>query len=163
MHLSDVLWASFVVKLSLYCKLSEMKIYTDLKDFSALNPVVTIGTFDGVHLGHKKVIRRLQELAHKVNGETVIFTFYPHPRLVLNSENNGLRLINTLEEKKVLLEAAGIDHLVIYPFTKDFSKLSYVEFVEQILVRQLGMKYLVVGYDHRFGHNREVRRSESIC
>jgi len=132
-----------------------MKIYTDLKDFSALNPVVTIGTFDGVHLGHRKVIRRLQELAHKVKGETVIFTFYPHPRLVLSEENNGLRLINTLEEKKVLLEAAGIDHLVIYPFTKEFSKLSYVEFVEQILVKQLGMKYLVVGYDHRFGHNRE--------
>lgn len=132
-----------------------MKIYTDLKDFSAINPVVTIGTFDGVHLGHRKVIRRLQELAHKVKGETVIFTFYPHPRLVLNKENNGLRLINTLEEKKVLLEAAGIDHLVIYPFTKEFSQLSYVEFVEQILVKQLGMKYLVVGYDHRFGHNRE--------
>ncbi|PXY00831.1 riboflavin biosynthesis protein RibF [Marinifilum breve] len=132
-----------------------MKIYTDLKDFSALNPVVTIGTFDGVHLGHRKVIRRLQELAHRVKGETVIFTFYPHPRLVLNKENNGLRLINTLEEKKVLLEAAGIDHLVIYPFTKEFSQLSYIEFVEQILVKQLGMKYLVVGYDHRFGHNRE--------
>lgn len=132
-----------------------MKIYTDLKDFSAINPVVTIGTFDGVHLGHRKVIRRLQELAQKVNGETVIFTFYPHPRLVLNAEDNGLRLINTLEEKKVLLEAAGIDHLVIYPFTKEFSKLTYVEFVEQILVKQLGMKFLVVGYDHRFGHNRE--------
>ncbi len=132
-----------------------MKIYTDLKDFSATNPVVTIGTFDGVHLGHRKVIRRLQELAQKVNGETVIFTFYPHPRLVLNADNNGLRLINTLEEKKVLLEAAGIDHLVIYPFTKEFSQLSYIEFVEQILVKQLGMKFLVVGYDHRFGHNRE--------
>lgn len=132
-----------------------MKIYTDLKDFSAINPVVTIGTFDGVHLGHRKVIRRLQELAQKVKGETVIFTFYPHPRLVLNPEDNGLRLINTLEEKKVLLEAAGIDHLVVYPFTKEFSKLTYVEFVEQILVKQLGMKYLVVGYDHRFGHNRE--------
>ncbi len=132
-----------------------MKIYTDLKDFSAINPVVTIGTFDGVHLGHRKVIRRLQELAQKVKGETVIFTFYPHPRLVLNTEDNGLRLINTLEEKKLLLEAAGIDHLVVYPFTIEFSKLSYVEFVEKILVKQLGMKYLVVGYDHRFGHNRE--------
>lgn len=132
-----------------------MKIYTDLENFKAINPVVTIGTFDGVHLGHRKVIRRLQDLAKKVNGETVIFTFYPHPRLVLNPENNGLRLINTLEEKKVLLEAAGIDHLVIFPFTEEFSKLTYVEFVEQILVKQLGMKYLVVGYDHRFGHNRE--------
>jgi len=132
-----------------------MKIYTDLKDFSAINPVVTIGTFDGVHLGHRKVIRRLQELAQKVKGETVIFTFYPHPRLVLNAEDNALRLINTLEEKKVLLEAAGIDHLVIYPFTKEFSKLTYIEFVEQILVKQLGMRFLVVGYDHRFGHNRK--------
>ncbi|WP_372753845.1 bifunctional riboflavin kinase/FAD synthetase [Labilibaculum sp.] len=132
-----------------------MKIYTDLKNFKAINPVVTIGTFDGVHLGHRKVIRRLQELANKVKGETVIFTFYPHPRLVLNPEETGLRLINTLEEKKVLLEDAGIDHLVIFPFTKEFSKLTYVEFVEQILVKQLGMKYLVVGYDHRFGHNRE--------
>lgn len=132
-----------------------MKIHTDLDHFSAINPVITIGTFDGVHLGHKKVIRRLQELAHKVKGETVIFTFYPHPRLVLNADNNGLRLINTLEEKKLLLEAAGIDHLVVYPFTKEFSKLSYTEFVEQILVKQMGMKYLVVGYDHRFGHNRE--------
>lgn len=132
-----------------------MEIHTDLKKFSAINPVVTIGTFDGVHLGHRKVIRRLQELARKVNGETVIFTFYPHPRLVLSDENNGLRLINTLEEKKILLEAAGIDHLVVYPFTKEFSQLTYIEFVEQILVKQLGMKYLVVGYDHRFGHNRE--------
>ncbi len=132
-----------------------MKIYTDLKDFSATNPVVTIGTFDGVHLGHRKVIKRLQELAQKVNGETVIFTFYPHPRLVLNPDNTELRLINTLEEKKVLLEAAGIDHLVVYPFTKEFSQLSYIEFVEHILVKQLGMKHLIVGYDHRFGHNRE--------
>lgn len=132
-----------------------MEIHTDLKKFSAINPVVTIGTFDGVHLGHRKVIRRLQELARKVNGETVIFTFYPHPRLVLSDENNGLRLINTLEEKKILLEAAGIDHLVVYPFTREFSQLTYIEFVEQILVKQLGMKYLVVGYDHRFGHNRE--------
>ena len=97
-----------------------MKIHTDLNNFSALNPVVTIGTFDGVHLGHKKVIKRLQELAKDVNGETVIFTFYPHPRLVLNTHNDELRLINTLEEKKKLLEAAGVDHLVIYPFTKEF-------------------------------------------
>jgi len=132
-----------------------MKVHTDLKNFSALNPVVTIGTFDGVHLGHKKVIERLKELARNVNGETVIFTFYPHPRLVLNINNDELRLINTLEEKKILLEAAGVDHLVIYPFTKEFSKLSYTDFVEKILVDQIGMKYLVVGYDHKFGHNRK--------
>jgi len=132
-----------------------MKVHTDLNNFSALNPVVTIGTFDGVHLGHKKVIKRLQELARKVNGETVIFTFYPHPRLVLNTHQDELRLINTLEEKKILLEAAGVDHMVIYPFTKEFSKLSYTDFVEKILVGQLGMKSLVVGYDHKFGHKRK--------
>lgn len=132
-----------------------MKVHTDLNNFSALNPVVTIGTFDGVHLGHKKVIKRLQELAKNVNGETVIFTFYPHPRLVLKTHQNELRLINTLEEKKLLLEAAGVDHLVIYPFTKEFSKLSYTDFVEKILVGQIGMKSLVVGYDHKFGHKRK--------
>jgi len=132
-----------------------MKVHTDLNNFSAINPVVTIGTFDGVHLGHKKVIKRLQELAKDVNGETVIFTFYPHPRLVLNTHNDELRLINTLEEKKKLLEAAGVDHLVIYPFTKEFSKLSYTDFVEKILVGQIGMKSLVVGYDHKFGHKRK--------
>ncbi len=132
-----------------------MKVHTDLNNFSALNPVVTIGTFDGVHLGHKKVIKRLQELAKAVEGETVIFTFYPHPRLVLNTHNDELRLINTLEEKKILLEATGIDHLVIYPFTKEFSKLSYTDFVEKILVGQIGMKSLVVGYDHKFGHKRK--------
>lgn len=132
-----------------------MKVHTDLNNFSALNPVVTIGTFDGVHLGHKKVIKRLQQLAKDVNGETVIFTFYPHPRLVLNTHNDELRLINTLEEKKKLLEAAGVDHLVIYPFTKEFSKLSYTDFVEKILVGQIGIKSLVVGYDHKFGHKRK--------
>jgi len=132
-----------------------MKVHTDLNNFSALNPVVTIGTFDGVHLGHKKVIKRLQQLAKDVKGETVIFTFYPHPRLVLNTHNDELRLINTLEEKKKLLEAAGVDHLVIYPFTKEFSKLSYTDFVEKILVGQIGMKSLVVGYDHKFGHKRK--------
>ena len=132
-----------------------MKVHTDLNNFSALNPVVTIGTFDGVHLGHKKVIERLQKLANDVNGETVIFTFYPHPRLVLNTHNDELRLINTLEEKKKLLEAAGVDHLVIYPFTKEFSKMSYTDFVEKILVGQIGMKSLVVGYDHKFGHKRK--------
>lgn len=132
-----------------------MKVYTDLKDFSAINPVVTIGTFDGVHLGHRTVIHRLQEIAHRVNGESVLFTFYPHPRLVLNPQDTSLRLINTLEEKKILLESAGIDHLVVFPFTPEFSQLSYVEFVKTILVQQMGMKYLVVGYDHRFGRNRE--------
>ncbi len=132
-----------------------MQIHNNLDNFKAVNPVVTIGTFDGVHLGHKKVIHRLQELARQVNGETVIFTFYPHPRLVLGNKDDELRLVNTLEEKKLLLEAAGIDHLVVYSFTKAFSKLSYSDFVRSILVDKMGINCLVVGYDHKFGHNRE--------
>ncbi len=132
-----------------------MQIHSNLDNFKAINPVVTIGTFDGVHLGHKQVIRRLQELAHQVKGETVIFTFYPHPRLVLDRENCQLRLINTLAEKIFLLEATGIDHLVIYPFTKAFSQMSYIDFVQSILVDKIKVNSLVVGYDHKFGHNRK--------
>lgn len=132
-----------------------MKIHTDLKKFSATNPVVTIGTFDGVHLGHQRVISRLKEFAKKHNGETVIFTFYPHPRLVTSEKETNLRLLTTLEEKQSLFEKYGIDHLVVYPFDKKFSELSYAEFVEQILVDKMHTHCLVVGYDHRFGKNRE--------
>ena len=132
-----------------------VKVYYDLKEFKAINPVVTIGTFDGVHLGHRKVIAKLKQIAAEINGETVIFTFHPHPRQVLTPEENNLRLINTLAEKIELLEAAGIDHLVIYPFTSDFSKLTYQEFVEEIVVGKMKTSYLVVGYDHKFGQNRK--------
>ncbi len=132
-----------------------MKVHTDLEKFSATNPVVTIGTFDGVHLGHQRVISRLKEFAKKHNGETVIFTFYPHPRLVTSKKESNLRLLTTLEEKQSLFEKYGIDHLVVYPFDKEFSELSYSEFVEQILVDKMHTHCLVVGYDHRFGKNRE--------
>jgi len=132
-----------------------MKIHTNLDKFSVNRPVVTIGTFDGIHLGHRKVIDALKNIAKKEKGESVIFTFYPHPRLVLNPDEKDLRLINTIEEKKILLAETGIDHLVIFPFTQEFSKLSYQEFVEDILIGKMGMKYLVVGYDHKFGNNRE--------
>ncbi len=132
-----------------------MKIVTDITNFSVHHPVVMVGTFDGVHLGHQKLIHRLQDLAKKKDGESVIFTFYPHPRLVLGKKNDPVQLITTLEEKKRILSNLGIDHLVVYPFTKKLSQLSYVDFVEQILIKKLGMKYLLVGYDHRFGHERE--------
>ncbi len=132
-----------------------MKVHTNLKKFKATNPVVTIGTFDGVHLGHQKVISRLKEFAEKHNGESVIFTFYPHPRLVTSANETTLRLLTTLEEKKNLFEKYGIDHLMIYPFSKEFSELTYSEFVEQILVDKMHTHCLVVGYDHRFGKNRE--------
>jgi len=132
-----------------------VKLYTSLDQFRAKKPVVTIGTFDGVHLGHQKVIFRLQKIAEKHNGETVIFTFHAHPRLVTSPNENSLRLLTTLNEKINLFEKYGIDHLIIYPFDKDFSELSYSEFVEKILVEKIGTHCLVIGHDHKFGKNRE--------
>ena len=118
------------------------------------HPVVTSGTFDGVHIGHQKILNRVKELAKQVNGETVVLTFWPHPRLILKGDENSLKLLNTFDEKAALLEQAGIDHLVQIPFTKEFSQLSPDDYVQQILVNQLGTKFLVIGYDHRFGQNR---------
>ena len=132
-----------------------MKIHRDLNSFHAQNPVLTIGTFDGVHLGHRKIIDRLHDLAKTNNGESVIFTFDPHPRKVVASGENNLRLLTTLEEKIVLFSQSGIDHLIIYPFTPEFSMLTYEEFVEIVLVEQIHTKFLVVGYDHKFGKNRQ--------
>lgn len=132
-----------------------MKIYHDIHDFKVNNPILTIGSFDGVHLGHVKIIDRLRELACERNGESVIFTFYPHPRQILAPQEDSLRLLTTLNEKGRLFARAGIDHLIIYPFTKTFAELSYTDFVHEILVRQLHIKTLVVGYDHKFGKNRE--------
>lgn len=132
-----------------------MKIYRDISKFKVKNPVLTIGSFDGVHKGHLKIIDRLKEIAKSKGGESVIFTFFPHPRLVLYPEEGNLRLLTTLEEKIELFANAGLDHLIIYPFTKDFSKLAYNDFVKEILIDQLHIKHLVVGYDHKFGKNRE--------
>jgi len=132
-----------------------LKIHRDLKDFNAKKPVITIGTFDGVHLGHRKIISRLQDIARSIQGESVIFTFDPHPRKVVDPDETSLRLLTTLEEKIQLFSESGIDHLVIYPFTPEFAQLSYGQFVEQILVNQIHTEYLVVGYDHKFGKNRE--------
>jgi riboflavin kinase/FMN adenylyltransferase len=133
-----------------------MKIYYHLDDFSRLPfAVVTSGTFDGVHLGHQRILTRLKEVAQKYGGETVVITFWPHPRLVLYPDDNSLRLLNTFEEKAELIKEQGIQHLVRIPFTREFSNLSSVEFITKILVETIGTKKLVIGYDHRFGHNRE--------
>ena len=132
-----------------------MQIHYDLNKFKANKAVVTIGTFDGVHLGHREVITELKRLSALSNGESVIFTFDPHPRKVLAPDEASLRLLSTTQEKIRLMESLGIDHLVIYPFTTEFSRLSYDEFVTQILVNQLKMSSLVVGYDHRFGQGRK--------
>ncbi len=133
-----------------------MKVYRSIEEFQRLErAVVTTGTFDGVHFGHQKIIQRLCELARTFKGESVIITFFPHPRLVLFPEDNDLKLINTLDEKIDLLESLGVDHLLIIPFTKEFSRLSSLEFIQQILVDKIGTKKLVIGYDHHFGKNRE--------
>ena len=132
-----------------------MKVYQGLESFSKLdNAVVTTGTFDGVHIGHQKILQKLSETATKIGGESVLMTFYPHPRMVLQ-EQSDLRLLNTIEEKTELLAKAGIQHLIIHPFTKEFSRTTSVEFVRDILVNQIGTKKLVIGYDHHFGRNRE--------
>lgn len=117
--------------------------------------MVTIGTFDGVHLGHREVISELKRISTLSRGDSVVFTFDPHPRIVIAPQEDSLRLLSTKKEKINLMEKIGIDHLVIYPFTSEFSKLPYNEFVKNILVRRMNMASLVVGYDHRFGQGRK--------
>jgi riboflavin kinase / FMN adenylyltransferase len=133
-----------------------MRIYYSLDDFAPVkNAVVTSGTFDGVHLGHQKILGRLKEIATKSQGETVVITFWPHPRLILKPEDESLRLLNTFEEKAELLKQQDIHHLLRIPFTKEFSQISSQAFIKNILVDTIGTKKLVIGYDHRFGNNRE--------
>lgn len=133
-----------------------MKIYEGLEGFLPVpNAVVTSGTFDGVHLGHQKIIHRIREIARKIQGETVLITFWPHPRLVLYPNEHDLRLLSTFEEKANLLRQFGIDHLVTIPFTQEFSQLSSEEFIRSVLIDKIQTKKLVIGYDHRFGKNRE--------
>src|SRR5688572_27683270 len=135
---------------------AKMKIYHGIEDFVRLpNAIVTSGTFDGVHVGHTKILTRLREIASKTNGETVVITFWPHPRLVLHPEDHSLKLLNTFEEKADLLKAQGIHHLIRIPFTREFSQLTSEEFITKILIETIGTKTLVIGYDHHFGKNRE--------
>lgn len=133
-----------------------MRIYHQIDDFARLtNAVVTSGTFDGVHLGHQKILARLKDVAEKSGGETVVITYWPHPRLLLKPEDTSLKLLNTFEEKAELLKEQGIQHLLRIPFTKEFSQLTSKEFISSILIDKIGTKKLVIGYDHRFGNNRE--------
>lgn len=132
-----------------------MKIYNHIDEFQQIhNAVVTIGTFDGVHIGHQKIISRLQEVAKKIGGETVILTFFPHPRMILHPDDPNIKLISTMDEKAEKLAAMGIDHLIITPFTRDFSNLSPLEYIKEILVEKIGIRYIIIGYDHRFGKDR---------
>lgn len=132
-----------------------MKVYKGLEEFEKLeNAIVTTGTFDGVHQGHRKILHRLIEVAKKNKGESVLLTFFPHPRMVLQPDSD-LKLINSIDEKIELLREVGIDHLIIHSFTKEFSRTTSLEFVRDLLVNKIGTTKLVIGYDHHFGRNRE--------
>jgi len=132
-----------------------VKVYNHLNEFKKKdNAAVTIGTFDGVHIGHRKIIARLLETAQQHGGESVILTFFPHPRMILTPEDADLKMITTMDEKAALLEKLGVDHLIITPFTRDFSNLMPDDYIKQILVEQIGTRQIVIGYDHRFGKNR---------
>ncbi|WP_029034473.1 bifunctional riboflavin kinase/FAD synthetase [Salinimicrobium terrae] len=120
---------------------------------STHHTVVTIGTFDGVHIGHQKIIERLVNTAKAGNLESAILTFFPHPRMVLQKDAD-IKLINTIAERKSILKQSGVDHLIVHPFTQQFSRLSAREFVRDILVHKLRAKKVIIGYDHRFGRNR---------
>jgi len=140
-----------------------LNIYHQLSDFKKLNnAVVTIGTFDGVHYGHQKIVKRLCELAKSSGGESVILTFFPHPRMIIDPENQDLKLINTIKEKAAILTNLGVDHLIITPFTRDFSNLSAADYIKNILIDTIGTKQIIVGYDHRFGKDRKGGMAELV-
>ena len=133
-----------------------MKIHHDFSSFKEVkNPVLTIGTFDGVHLGHQALLNRMKTLAQEVKGETVVLTFTPHPRTVLFPEDHGIQLLSDTQEKRKFLADCGIDHLVEFPFTMEFAKKSAFEYVRDLLVVGMNVHTVIVGYDHRFGRNRE--------
>lgn len=131
-----------------------MKIHFDLQHYHVNKPAITTGVFDGVHKGHIEIISRLKQAAASIQGESVVVTFWPHPRLVLNLDPS-IKLLNTLDEKLSLLEKSGVEHVVVVPFTDKFAKQSSEEFVVNELVNRLNVKHLIVGFNHHFGKGRE--------
>lgn len=125
------------------------------------NTAITIGTFDGVHIGHKRILERLTNNAKKMGVKSMVLTFFPHPRMVLQKDSE-IKLLNTLAEKEQILSELGVDHLIVHPFTKEFSRLTALAFVRDLLVHQLKVKSVVIGYDHRFGRNRNASIQELI-
>ena len=132
-----------------------MNTYNSISEFPTKKTVVTIGTFDGVHKGHRKILEKIKLSAQELNCESVVLTFFPHPRMVLQNDN-PIKLLNTIEEKRTLLEGIGIDNLIIHPFNIEFSLFSAEEYVKKILVDQLQIQKIIIGYDHRFGVNRSA-------
>lgn len=140
-----------------------MNIVNSIKSFHAAKPtIVTIGTFDGVHLGHKKILAQIVKSAHDLNCESLVLTFFPHPRMVIQ-EDTEMKQLNTLNEKKELLESLGIDNVVVHPFDKEFSRLTAEEFVKEVLVDVFKIKKIVIGHDHRFGRNRTANIDDLIA
>jgi riboflavin kinase/FMN adenylyltransferase len=133
-----------------------VKVYTNIDQFGPVKkPFVTTGTFDGVHFGHRVILNKIIKQARAEGGESVLITFYPHPRMILFPDDNSLKLLTTQPEKIKLLEKLGIEHLIIIPFTTEFSRMKAFEFVRDILVNKIGVYKLIIGYDHQFGRNRE--------
>ena len=131
-----------------------MNEYSSVSSYTNSRPsVVTIGTFDGVHIGHKAILKQLMDTAELENLDSVLLTFFPHPRMVLQKETQ-IKLINTIDERKELMNKTGLDQLIIHPFTKEFSRLTALEFVRDVLVNRIHLKKIIIGYDHRFGRNR---------
>jgi len=132
-----------------------MKVHYDILSLPAFkNAVITVGTFDGVHIGHQQIIHLMESEAAKIHGETVIITFHPHPRQIIRTENSDLFLLNTLDEKISLIEKFGIDHLVVIPFTDSFSEISAESYISDFLVKNFNPAIIIIGYDHKFGKNR---------
>lgn len=139
-----------------------MKIFNSIKSFtSSKATIVTIGTFDGVHVGHKKILEQITSSAHAMNCESLVLTFFPHPRMVLQ-EDSEMKQLNTLDEKIALLDNLGIDNLVVHPFDKEFSRLTAEEFVKEVLVAVFKIKKIIIGHDHRFGRNRTANIDDLI-
>lgn len=139
-----------------------LKIFNSIKSFNAIKPtIVTIGTFDGVHLGHQKIVAQITKNADALNCESLVLTFFPHPRMVLQ-ESTEMKQLNTLNEKIALLDNLGIDNLVVHPFDKEFSRLTAEEFVKKVLVDVFKIKKIIIGHDHRFGRNRTATINDLI-
>jgi len=139
-----------------------LKIFHSIQDFKqGSKTIVTLGTFDGVHIGHKKIIERLIHNSEESNCETLLLTFFPHPRMVLQDQSE-IKLLNTIDEKSLLLEKTGLNNLVIHPFDKAFSRLTAEEFVKNILVDVFNIKKIIIGHDHRFGRNRTANIDDLI-
>lgn len=140
-----------------------MKIFKSIHEFvSEAKTIVTLGTFDGVHKGHKSILEKLMKSSRASGCESVVLTFFPHPRMVLQ-QNTDIRLLNTIDEKAILLEEYGIDNLIIHPFDHAFSRLSAEEFVKGLLVDKLNICKIIIGHDHRFGRNRTADINDLIA